>query len=856
MKRVISILLVIVLSISLIGCKAKDLPREGEKIDIPTTGKLENDKANGQVQLDTSDGMSLLKSLKATYSSSISSGSKDITYRKPLYSVSDTEAFEFEASEEAGYNAYKAFKVFKNAEDIDNPLAQSFCSIEYDNGRLVVSANGAIELNGTSMSNAPNGNWGSYNKMYLVQYINLNTGVELVKPYVTPFTVEHELDAPVVTQGVTESNIYELRWQPVKGASEYRIYRHYGTNNFELEATTSDTSITSDEFERQQRKDNYTDLINKDLGLVGSAKVTPLMNSGVKPIESDDTDGRYVVIAVDSSGRQSGISNIVNIRDIGNKLPYQINAVDSTIVLNIENVEELPTYVSVEMIDGSYSDMIINYHGSQATEFEDKIWIQPTVVNTSFSPFILEIHGIDYDEMMANISKVTARQDSLVVTKPDTTDQVVIQEAPSIDRDEENKETKQLIDNTVQEVEEQEEDKIEELLVETDEIQEPINDTKEDTDSENNNSGDTSEVITSGKDNELVVTPEGYTTVDLLVEVSGEVQNRLSTLDSSIEEALFARNDLQAWIAACLVTNMEVIPVPMVVYPDAVNQEYLVSLLVEAYRQNPTSGMIADIGYNYDYESLVIKYVENWETRLERANKELASAKKIASQLLSQSNTEYEKILAINNYICDNATYDMDSAATDVDLMNVSQQFIDAHTPYGIICNNYGVCESYAESMLLIGRMMGLDVRCVMGTLFGGGHEWNKVKIGDNWYIIDITNNDNESISNAFLNVTDMQSNATLAEDKACNLDNLEAFDDQHEYYKVNGLAVSDKSEAARIIVDGFNAGKDKVSMRIPVGFTEEDCIEIVREAYMELGSNFYIGMLNGVLVASKTQLQ
>ena len=84
---------------------------------------------------------------------------------------------------------------------------------------------------------------------------------------------------------------------------------------------------------------------------------------------------------------------------------------------------------------------------------------------------------------------------------------------------------------------------------------------------------------------------------------------------------------------------------------------------------------------------------------------------------------------------------------------SLSESFIDAHTPYGILVNNYGVCESYSEAFALVGRMAGLDVIIETGYLQGGGHEWNRVCVDGQWCIIDVTNNDIDSCRNALLNV-------------------------------------------------------------------------------------------------------
>lgn len=847
-KKALSFIMVIAMITSLSACKIKDDPGKDIKINTDN-GKYISENIGTSLS-----GKDFIKNIKTTYASSTEG---DVSYLEPIYSVSNNEFFEFEASEEAGYKAYKAFEVW--AKPGYEEYRQSFCKCTYENGKIKVVADGAIEIDEKGTHNAEEGNWGSYNKLYLVQLINLNTGEDLVKPFVTPFTIRHDLDAPVIKQTVSDTNTYKISWEPVVGATEYRVYRHFGENNFELEVTTTNTEVLSTEFNRQNRKDTYTDLINQDLGLTNEDKINLFMNNGVKPL--DDTDGKYVVIAIDSFGNSSGISNVVNIHDISNMLPYKIDTVDGKITINISKASDLPTYVQVEMLDGSKSNMIINYHGAKASKFEGYSWIQPTVVNTDFSRFIIEITGIEYEDMMESISDVTDRQDSLIVQAPRTNDitQEVFPEAPAINRDEENREIQEIISTEIELVDRNDNSDISDII-ETN--------TDEGIPNANGNTGTDNELSdipepvpapapeTTPNTDGLVVTPDGYTTVDLMLEEAAEVQNRLALFGDSLDKVAFARNDLQSWIASCLIANMDVITIPVSVFPDAANLDYVSTLFAEAYRQNPTSGMITDMGFAFDYESIVVKYAEDTETRLNKATKELESANQIANQLLQGNDSEYDKILALNNYICGIATYDMDSSATDVDMNNMSEAFIDAHTPYGILCNNYGVCESYAESMLLIGRLMGLDIRCVFGTLCGGGHEWNKVKIGDNWYIVDTTNNDSTIISNAFLNVTDKQTEGILAEDKSAMIEELQANDDSYEYYTKHGLIGSNPIEVSDILIKELNSGARKVGVRMTSKFEDTDYSEVAKAIMTKFSTDCYMGAFNGIIIISMDEIK
>ena len=238
---------------------------------------------------------------------------------------------------------------------------------------------------------------------------------------------------------------------------------------------------------------------------------------------------------------------------------------------------------------------------------------------------------------------------------------------------------------------------------------------------------------------------------------------------------------------------------------------------------------------------MVIEYVEEPEDRLAKAKEEIDAAFAIESEIITDDMSDYDKVLAINEYFRLNASYDFDSTETDIeDLSTLSQPFIDAHTPYGIICNNYGVCESYSEAFVLVARVAGMDAMCEFGTLYGGGHEWNRVKVDGSWCILDITNNDIEIFINALFNVTDEQVQGILVADNTAitNHQNYAANDHTKEYYYMNGQSVTDLSQADEVIAEILETS-DCAVIRIPADCTKEELEEVLKDLVYEHEVNF-----------------
>ena len=106
--------------------------------------------------------------------------------------------------------------------------------------------------------------------------------------------------------------------------------------------------------------------------------------------------------------------------------------------------------------------------------------------------------------------------------------------------------------------------------------------------------------------------------------------------------------------------------------------------------------------------------------------------------------------------------------------------------------NKTGVCSSYAGAFKLLAQQAGLECIVVTGNLDGElPHAWNKIKIDGEWRIVDSTNNDNELILNALLNLPDYAADKVLVEDERFVLDDkvkdYEAKSDDKEFTGIEG---------------------------------------------------------------------
>lgn len=94
-----------------------------------------------------------------------------------------------------------------------------------------------------------------------------------------------------------------------------------------------------------------------------------------------------------------------------------------------------------------------------------------------------------------------------------------------------------------------------------------------------------------------------------------------------------------------------------------------------------------------------------------------------------------EKIKAIHNWMIQNIKYDYENYKKG----NVPEI---SHTAKGALLRGVAVCDGYSEAFQKIMNRLGIPCQIVIGESQGGGHAWNKVKVGGKWRYIDVTFDD------------------------------------------------------------------------------------------------------------------
>ena len=127
----------------------------------------------------------------------------------------------------------------------------------------------------------------------------------------------------------------------------------------------------------------------------------------------------------------------------------------------------------------------------------------------------------------------------------------------------------------------------------------------------------------------------------------------------------------------------------------------------------------------------------------------VTTARTKAAQVVAQNagKSDYEKLVAYKNYICDQVAYNDAAADNDNTPYGDPWQLISVFD--GDFTTNV-VCEGYSKAFQYLCDLSGLDCISVSGTMSSstgsGAHMWNVVTLDGSNYLVDVTNTDTGTV--------------------------------------------------------------------------------------------------------------
>lgn len=142
-----------------------------------------------------------------------------------------------------------------------------------------------------------------------------------------------------------------------------------------------------------------------------------------------------------------------------------------------------------------------------------------------------------------------------------------------------------------------------------------------------------------------------------------------------------------------------------------------------------TEGGAESTSYEGDYSIIEPVYLYTMEERTQKEAEIEAATSTILSQIPAEY-SEYEKIKFVYEYLINSIEYVEDAP----DNQNIYSAFVNKQT----------VCAGYARANQYLLNELGIFCTYVLGTTSestaeNGGHAWNIVQCGENYYIVDVT---------------------------------------------------------------------------------------------------------------------
>lgn len=777
------------------GCSSGNTEKEAEK-------KQSSGKA----------AVEMVKKVKEKYAAN-----ETADYADPMYNLEKDHVFTFENLPEKYFeqDEYDCFSVY-----YDSDLTKSVNIVieeDYENKAVTIKPNLAYSIEDGEGGLTDDGTWGSRSKFWFVRNVDLTTGEMLDKPVITVFTTKEEMNTPTVKQYVGEDGWYKLTWSEVEGADYYEVYSYIdsGSGYSSTEITTEGTTVSYEDFETQTGYQKRFEEKYKDTEIDVTEKY--IMNSLL------DEDTIFFVVAKTNDGKHSGLSNFCEVKDIASQIPFEVSW-DFQTEYKGEQATVLPAYVDMEMIDGAVGKYLIEYHGGTATLLEDgRIRLDCKIKNLPIEMKTMFFEGMEYEAFLEDIENVTKREDQLATKSITAEKDIDVPYVPDNDytlpSSEENTES-----TSTEETGEDEQEPTKEPETEG-QNQEPGTEVEEPAQTPETQEEYPTEAPESDKEESIEEENKTDNTQNY-----GELN-----ISEELEKTVYANSAMSEWIAVNMLDHQDKIYLGD--FSESADSEKVFDAIWEAYTQNPLIGVMDEVAYDYETNGLQVTYQLSKEETVKMQEASLSKAKEIVQEIINDGMSDYEKEEAINEYLCSNGSYNdeiMQYINDDGTIDNKAvERFIHSFTPYGILVENVGVCESYAEAFLLLAKEAGLEAVIVTGTLDGVNHEWNRINLDGQWYSMDVTNNDNDILPNCYFNLPDELAGTMLKQDKDAFID--EKVSDyvsdnmDNEYYTKHEAATDDSSKAVEVLVNKLSS-ENSAQVRLTSELSESSVEEIAQE--------------------------
>lgn len=208
---------------------------------------------------------------------------------------------------------------------------------------------------------------------------------------------------------------------------------------------------------------------------------------------------------------------------------------------------------------------------------------------------------------------------------------------------------------------------------------------------------------------------------------------------------------------------------------------------------------------------LTLQYSRNSDFIREAVEATDKKADEILKKIIRPGMSDFEKELAIHDYIVNSCRYDIEN-------LRKGTTPPEDHEAYGVLVNGAAVCDGYAKAMKLLLDRVDVRSLVVSGRSKGSAHAWNMVCLDGQYYHVDATWDDpvmsdgGQILTYTYFNLTDDDIQADHTWDGAAY---PQCRDTAYNYYHYYGLTVTSPDDFTNRLKEAMENGMDWVSFRI-----------------------------------------
>jgi transglutaminase/protease-like cytokinesis protein 3 len=196
-----------------------------------------------------------------------------------------------------------------------------------------------------------------------------------------------------------------------------------------------------------------------------------------------------------------------------------------------------------------------------------------------------------------------------------------------------------------------------------------------------------------------------------------------------------------------------------------------------------------------------------------------SKANDIVREIIMPGMNDYEKVLAVHDYVIKNSRYDR---------LNADNGTVPAeeHEAYGVLVNGVGVCDSYAKAVKLILDKSGVQCMLVEGSkaenagqgLNDVDHAWNIVRVDGEYYHVDATWDDvseewdSSEVGYQHLNLNDEEMQKTHIWDRSKY---PQCTSTKYNYFRYSKLFAENHTETLSMLHNAISHREKKLIFRI-----------------------------------------